>query len=101
MTHAIENLRNPVAQTLPIAAETDNENGNSDVDQWENDHSSQLPSDKTEEKIVTVIKKVTITISNKENISHHSKFFFVKFKVPVPIPITKHGLYISFYSNLK
>lgn len=95
MTHAIEDLRNPVAQTVPIAAETDNENGLSNVDQWENDHSSPLPSDKNEEKIVTVVKKVTI--SNKENISYHSEFFFVKFKVPVPIPITKHGLYIFLF----
>lgn len=63
MTHASEDLLDPgvdIAQTVPIAAETDNENGISDVDQWGNDQSSPLPSEKTEEKIVTVVKKVTL-----------------------------------------
>lgn len=59
MTHASEDLS--ISNVGAAHTENDNElseNGQYDVDQWRNDHSSSLQSEKTEEKIVTVIKKV-------------------------------------------
>lgn len=59
MTHAIEDLpTSPDAdQTFPIPTETA-DNGLSDGDQWENEGSGPLSSEKTEQKLITNIKKV-------------------------------------------
>lgn len=59
MTHAIEDLpTSPEAdQTFPIPIETA-DNGLSDGGQWENEGSIPLSSEKTEEKLITNIKKV-------------------------------------------
>lgn len=59
MTHAIEDLpANPeAAQTFPIPIGTA-DNGLSENDQWESESPGPLSSEKTEEKFVTMIKKV-------------------------------------------
>lgn len=59
MTRAIEDLpTSPEAdQTFPIPIET-TDNGLSDGDQWGNEGPSPLSSEKTEEKLITNIKKV-------------------------------------------
>ncbi|XP_055305686.1 zinc finger protein 512B-like [Sitodiplosis mosellana] len=81
MTHAIEDLpTNPdVSQTFPIPIETA-DNGLSDGEQWGNESPGPLSSEKTEEKLITMIKKVPVPIAITKHVPY-------KIEKIVPIPV--------------
>lgn len=79
-----------VSQTIAL----ENENGISNVDQWQKENLGPQSSEKNEEKLVTIVKKVGQMCSRNNNIFTYrfiSIHFF--FKIPYPIPITKHVPY--------
>lgn len=84
-------------QTDPAASNTfiDNQLTENNDGQWSPQDAGQAESGKTEEKVVTLVKKVKDSKKTIGKVKIKSLISAVLWiiQVPVPYPVTKHGVY--------